>query len=344
MKKIFLLAATAIMILASCTKNEIIQTESDQKVIGFNAFTHLSTKALPITGTNITTETADIQVYSYLMNGTSGTVTGNSLFFSDVLDYASSKWDTNPTRYWPVTTVGDTPSQSLSFFAFYPSTAAVSSYSADNYLTSNANKPSFTYTVPAVATQEDLLVASKELQTYKGCATDGQVDFTLGHALSQIAFSACGKDGNLKYYVTEITIGNGDIKNVGTYTYGTGMSATSGEKNYTYTPTSYPVIEGTTSPTPTVAFTEGNPFFMLMPQTIDLKITVKYYVTDTESPANNILGSSSSPVTKTVTLSSAAWAAGTKYIYTLTLPSDTYPITYSVTVTDWTNSNIAVTL
>src|SRR5574344_1399465 len=149
MKKVFLLAATAILVLASCTKNQIIETPSDQKTIGFSAFTHLSTKALPIIGDNIKTETADIKVYSYLMNGTTGATTPNTAFFDDVLDYTASAWQTDPVRYWPSTTVGTTPSKSLSFFAFYPSDAAVSNYAATNYLTSSDNKPSFTYTVPA---------------------------------------------------------------------------------------------------------------------------------------------------------------------------------------------------
>lgn len=339
MKKVFLLAATAILVLASCTKNQIIETPSDQKTIGFSAFTHLSTKALPITGTNIITEAADIKVYSYLMNGTTGTTTTNTAFFNDVLNYTAPSWQTDPVRYWPSTTVG-TATKSLSFFAFYPFDAAVSNYAADNYLSSSANKPSFTYTVPAVANQKDLLVASKEHQTYTGCATDGQIDFQFAHALSQIAFSAKGKEGNLKYYVKEITIGNSDIKNVGTYTYGGSMVATAaaGTENYTYNPTSYPVITGTTTPTDAVAFTDGNPFLMLMPQTIALKVTVKYYVTDTETPANNILGDSTTPVTKTVTLTSGTWEGGKKYTYILTLPSDTYPITYSVAVTNWSDA------
>src|SRR5574344_277641 len=141
MKKVFLLAATAILVLASCTKNQIIETPSDQKTIGFSAFTHLSTKALPITGTNIITETADIKVYSYLMNDTTGTTTTNTAFFDDVLDYTGSPaaWQTDPVRYWPSTTVGKAPSKSLSFFAFYPSDAVVSNYAADNYLTSSDN-------------------------------------------------------------------------------------------------------------------------------------------------------------------------------------------------------------
>src|SRR5574344_490906 len=264
------------------------------------------------------------------MNGTTGATTPNPAFFDEVLDYTASAWQTDPVRYWPSTTVGTTATKSLSFFAFYPSDTAVSNYAATNYLDSSANKPSFTYTVPAVANQKDLLVASKEHQTYTGCATHGRIDFQFAHALSQIAFSAKGKDGNLKYYVKEITIGNSDIKNVGTYTYGGSMVATAGTENYTYNPTSYPVITGTTSPTAAVAFTDGDPFLMLMPQTIALKVTVKYYVTDTETPANNILGDSATPVTKTVTLTNGTWKGGKKYTYILTLPSDTYPITYSV--------------
>lgn len=342
MKKVFLLAATAILVLASCTKNQIIETPSDQKTIGFSAFTHLSTKALPITGGNIITETANIKVYSYLMNGITSTTTTNTAFFDDVLDYTSSAWQTDPVRYWPSTTVG-TATKSLSFFAFYPSDAAVSNYAADNYLASSANKPSFTYTVPAVADQKDLLVASKEHQTYKGCATDGQIDFQFAHALSQIAFSAKGDMAALKYKVTNITIGNtitADIYPTGTYTYGatTPWSSITGTKTtYSYPNAGFPAagIDGTTV---TVldgkvnSSTVNNTYLMLLPQTVtNSKINVTYSV---EDAAGNVI----LPSTTKTTDITYTWAPGSKYTYILTLPSDTYPITYSVDVTDWNNA------
>lgn len=175
MKKFFILAAAAIVTMASCTKTEVVENAKGQDAISFNAFFHKTTKANLTTGDNI----AAFEVTAMLDNKT---------YFEAVnVSKSGSAWTYSPVQYWPA-------SGSLDFFAWAPTTSGTGIYK-------NAYNV-FTVT-PAqdAASQYDFVVArtqgSKAATTGNGAKNGVTVNFR--HAMSQIAVKVFNGNKNLQY-------------------------------------------------------------------------------------------------------------------------------------------------
>ncbi len=338
MKKIFILASVVIIAMTSCKKDEVIVNNSLNNEIGFSTFTHKTTKATPTTDSNI--KNANIKVYSYLVNGTAAgeAITAVDYFKAHVVNNAGT-WQSDTVRYWPATALTVSGTQRLSFFAFHPSGATLT-WNGAAYKAKTTVKPSFTFAVPVVASQIDLLVASKE-DLHKE-SNSGAVALAFTHALSQVNFSAKGQQGDgVKYTVSKVVIGDkttGDLKNSGTYTYGTGWSNQSGTAKYEYPlQDNSVVIDGLT--VKALGLTAGTGALMLLPQsgTSNVQISVTYKA----ELGSDVLFDG----TKAFTINSLTWAAATKYNYVITLPAGSDLITYTVTITDWTtNTDTPVTV
>lgn len=334
MKKIFLLASIAIMVLAGCSKNEVLDTPATSKAISFDSFIHKATKATPIIG-EASLRGENLGLVSYRMNALVNP-TGATVFFSGPLSYIT-KWDTNPIHYWPSTTWGNDKSESLSFFAYRPSGLA---YNGDAYMANPATKPSFEYTIPNLSTnQEDILVASDENLTYESNTPNGQVNLIFNHALTQVVLMVKGQMNDLGYETTykisSVTIGkdadanNGVLFDYGVYTYGLNWSSLSGHASY-----DYPILAANTNGLIGVAgytnLGDDNAPLMLMPQ--DIAATTAYiHVTYTAEIGETITFDG----TKKVALTAITWEPQNRVVYQLTLPSDAKPITYNVNVSPW---------
>lgn len=334
MKKIFLLASVAVMVMASCAKNEIIEAPATPDAIGFSTYIHKATKATLNTITQVQTA-AQFPIVAYVNthtgNDISQSVSSATDFFTDVLKYASSSWATDIIRYWPSTTVAATPTQTLSFFAYYPS--ADVTYNKSTYPTAY---PTLSYSVvDDPANQIDLLASANDKVSNANGSNDN-VALQLNHILTQVNFALKGDKANLRYVVTALKIGSA-LGNAGVYTFvNNTWNVTAGTKEYTYPAASFASYYTDA----TTALATGTNSFVLMPQALGAsnEISVTYSVRSADGVVE-ILPSS----TKTATLS-GTWAPAESYLYTITLPADLNPIEYTVTVGTWTAAAGAVTL
>jgi hypothetical protein len=216
MKKFFLIAAAAAMVLSSCSKNTVSEDTSEANAINFGTYSGRATKA----GDAFATSTAlpagtsfGVYGYSSLNNQWAvGDFLANFMkdskvtYNSGAADVASSYTDSE-TKYWPKTN-----GIMLSFFGYYP-------YGSATYtpLTSSPEKGigSFTFT-PATdpASQVDFMVSDIEPNlTYAtskaltGSTEDGVVALNFHHTLTQVNIKA-----KLDQVVDGLTVTVGDVK------------------------------------------------------------------------------------------------------------------------------------
>ena len=326
-----------------------------------------------MTNTNVTTS-GDLYVTCYLGNDET-TPTSYSDFFAGELTYSSSKWDTDPTHYWPTTTIGGSETECLSFFA-YSSTVDNTglSFSKNSYPTTY---PQLTYTVQSTsANQKDIIAADPiEKQIYTtNATTNGQADLKFEHILSQIRIKVFGATAGYTYTVTALSIGK-DLNdqstnllyNQGTYqfaalssgarassttpkTTGDGITASyaypvdpAGDNAVSFATTSSSYKDASTAAflgSGTTAAGASYPL-MLMPQTIATgetnadKAAIVITYSVTDGTNTTFNGSKKVALSQTGT---TAWEKGKCYTYALKLAAGDYPITYSVDVTDWSDA------
>src|SRR5574344_1202286 len=132
MKKDFLIAAAAAMVLSSCSKNEVSENNSESNLIGFSSYTGRSaTKAngsfVP-KGTTMLPTGSQFGVYCYHTGATAfvGTSEKANFMLNQLVTYNGTQTETDkndknkytysPSRYWP----SDGASNLLSFIAYYP--------------------------------------------------------------------------------------------------------------------------------------------------------------------------------------------------------------------------------
>lgn len=136
MKKLIIFAATAAAVLSACSKNEVIQKETEATPVSFGVYVPKAATKAGATGT-------------ITVDGTAGTTTslqttGFGVFatYSDGADYAATtgpnfmwntqvstaSWTYSPVKYWPNETIDDgtnaatapANADKLSFFAYAP--------------------------------------------------------------------------------------------------------------------------------------------------------------------------------------------------------------------------------
>ena len=316
MKKFYLIAGAALVMLAGCTKTELVSTENEQKPIAFENFVHKTTKATEAVETTVEANGFGVSAF-YTLNSSSS----SSAYFENIdVAYTSADDRYKTTYYWPL-------EGTMDFYAVYPK---------DYSITSS------TKTIDSFSTEGavDLMVASK---TGESCATHSTtattVPMSFSHVLTQVYFAIKGEEAVNNYKVEKIIL---EAKNGATYTYSTGAWTTpSTDKTYTYyAPSSAVTFKGSNY---VVFGTKADNSLMLIPQS---DVTVKIYYT-VETPAGAVLAkfnedtagnnhqyksfvASSSTVTTDVD-----WAKGTTVKYQLTLPLGGKPIEFTATVNAW---------
>lgn len=340
--------------LSSCSQDEDVSRQSTAKgdILSFSPLfgSAAGTRATATTSANYLTRVADFKVWGYFNGGTEyylGSLGDGGV----VITHTSGKsdWDYKTSTdmvYWP--------SQALNFYAVTPSSDSNISYGGQN----------LTYTVPTdQSKQADVMVAKANSQTKT--SNSGKVSLTFQHQLSQVLFRGITKSDKLSVEVKSITIHN--VRNSVTVPLGTTGTVSQGTaySNYSVGLASAATVSSTST---AAKLTDDNGVLLLAPQTttgwaantttsaadgthqtyleIECKITSK-----TSSGVSYLLGSSTA-YGKTYVPLGATWDAGKRYVYTLQFgtgwdenhnPIST-PITFAVSVSDWSDSASNVSL
>lgn len=328
MKKI-LFAAVAALAIVGCTQNEEFDNLGNKAEIKVGTVVKATTKAAvtdntALQGTGFTVyayNTGEKTIDQVIAAGDLGTP-----FMDGVLaTYGNNVWTlAGGPHYWPL-------NSNVQFFA-YATDAAATGYK----IAVNEIFPSFTYTVDAdAAKQKDFVVAKLTNQT----KTSGTVGLTFTHALTQVNFSAKGKNANLRYKITSIAIQG--VANTGTYSFaGDGTWAATGKEVYTYPTATNDVIQGADYK----ALDQKNGALMLMPQamTADSKIKLSYtvYTVATDGEGNETETLIDEIKDALIELNgTAAWEAGKKVRYNLTLSSEGATVGFTTEVGPWSTTD-----
>lgn len=191
----------------------------------------------------------------------------------------------------------------------------------------------FDYTVPAAASQVDLIAA------YHEATGDNDIDLLYKHVLSQVNFELQNVE-NLKITINSIEFAG--ILSKGTYTFGTGWGATANTAaTYAYdlSGTTFPT-DGTITESKTTLKTATNAL-MLMPQEFtddSATFTINFTLEDMSGSSTPLVANK----TATILLKefdTTTWVAGKRYLYLIDFTNyfaDNF-INFTVDVSDWTN-------
>lgn len=191
MKKYYFLAAGLLLMLGSCSQDDIVEANLGADEIRFAAVTNGSTRAADIY--NPTNMPASFQVSA---------MSQNKVYISDdKIEKQENSWvNTTGTRYWP--------EDAVDFYAHV---------NAGGAFVLNSGAPTFnSFSVASdVGHQVDLLYAVKKGQT----KSETPVTLNFRHALSQIVFKARNESENIFVQIQGVRVMN--VKGSGTYTFPT---------------------------------------------------------------------------------------------------------------------------
>ncbi len=191
MKKYYFLADGLLLMLGSCSQDDIVEANLGADEIRFAAVTNGSTRAAGIY--NPTNMPASFQVSA---------MSQNKVYISDdKIEKQENSWvNTTGTRYWP--------EDAVDFYAHV---------NAGGAFVLNSGAPTFnSFSVASdVGHQVDLLYAVKKGQT----KSETPVTLNFRHALSQIVFKARNESENIFVQIQGVRVKN--VKNSGTYTFPT---------------------------------------------------------------------------------------------------------------------------
>lgn len=188
MKK-FLIGTMAVAALASCSQDELVQ--SNDKEISYSVAANKGSRAEDIFCNN--NLPASFRVWAKTADGT------NYILGDEIKKTADGWVDQVATRYWPAA--------ALDFFA------EVNAGDAFNW---NGGSPTIdNFTVPTDVTAQKDLLYSVVAGATKG--TNNTVAFNFRHALSQVVFKAVNKNAKLHIIIDGVTVGNLTATNTFTY-------------------------------------------------------------------------------------------------------------------------------
>lgn len=193
MKKYYFLAAGLLLMLGSCSQDDIVEANLGADEIRFAAVTNGATRAADIYNPNPENMPASFQVSA---------MSQNKVYISDdKIEKQGNSWvNSTGTRYWPEDAVD-----------FYAHVNAGTTFALNN------GAPTFNnFAVEsAVGSQVDLLYAVKTGQT----KNETPVTLNFRHALSQIVFKARNESENIFVQIKGVKVMN--VKGSGTYTFPT---------------------------------------------------------------------------------------------------------------------------
>lgn len=326
MKKI-LFAAVAALAIVGCTQNEEFDNLGSKAEIKVGTVVKATTKAAvtdntALQGTGFTVyayNTGEKTIDKVIAAGDLGTP-----FMDGVLaTYGNNVWTlADGPHYWPL-------NSNVQFFAYATDAAAT-----DYKIAVDEIFPSLTYRVDAdAAKQKDFVVAKLTDQT----KTSNAVKLSFTHALTQVNFSAKGKNENLKYTITSIAIQG--VANTGTYSFADGTWEATGTEVYTYPTATDAVVTGADYK----ALDQDNGALMLMPQamTANSKIKLSYKVYSVATVDGKVVETLIDEITDSLIEldKSAAWEAGKKVRYNLTLSSEGATVGFTTEVGPWSTTD-----
>ena len=324
MKKLFIIAAAACVALASCVKNEPVQTPEFGDEIAFEApILTTSTKAVEIVEGDFSQDKS-FQVKSYFTSDAAFAVgtdymtqAGEKIWFHD------GAWKAAAAYYWP-------KSGYLHFLAYYPNTATGASIDASGVKFTD-------YEVTANADVD--LMYSDLVEGQQKQETNTPVQLAFHHALSAIEFKVSGSTSP-SYELTGITIKG--IKTTGSFNQNLDDNEKDpawGDPTETSSVLDYvayaaPVVEGVKdgiAVTGTSVFVHNETTdrgskasLILLPQSVEGKtVTVAFKMNGIDQQVDFTL--------------SGQWLMGYRYTYSLTFTPD--EITFSPTATTWETGN-----
>ena len=376
MKKILILAASAALVLAaSCTKNEVVSTVNDeQHAIGFSNY---APRSITRAGTSYIDATvlpngSQFVVYGYANTAATWASTLAPAFMNGVTvtfsgtDSSEATQDYSPVRYWPA---GDAANLDwLSFYGYYPASGAgiaptVTTGLGSYVFTAQDNaKDMIDFMVTDLAKD---YVYGTAAGTDPNVAVDGVVPLTFHHALTkvQFVFQTDNTDAN-----TTITINSATLKNIvkkGTLTvqetFATATNNTSpwapsteaaDKGDYTVTinkATADVDLTNATAGTPVTPkpmTVDNEDIFLMVPQevTTGKNLVIVWTVTTSGVATQNTSTIDLSDINISVGgESSNLWKANKSVIYTITVGLK--PIKFTGSVTAWdTNTNAAISV
>lgn len=338
MKKIFALAAVAVLALASCSNNTLDPQSQKAREINFSTVTGMNTKA-PISGTTYKTTDPTFGIFCYALtagNTWAANSASGQLYMDNVeISYNGTDkiWEPASVYYWPLsgslTFVGYSPYGCNGTVAYTPATKVLT-------VTDFAQ-------AEAVDDQEDLMWATtnpdltdnqstytSELQT----STLLGVNEVFHHALSQVKFNV-KKAAGLEAYTLTVNSITFKAYNKGTLTVTNDSPAWSAQAFLTGGAAFDFDTEGSdvVAPNNTSDFAAFGVANMPVPQTLATGVqtfTITYSLEKDGVDLGQKTVSNQDLLGATVT----AWAANTIYNYNIVI--DLNKIYFNPTVVDWT--------
>ena len=365
MKKTFLLAAAAALLLASCGKNEVFVPAQEDIPIGFNNYAPRSlTKADgSLVDSGALNEGARIGVYGYsteAVNLATGFTTEPVFMTDAVVDYGTNTSATatasDPVRYWPKTITN-----LLSFFAYYPQE---STNISGKPTASTAGMGTFTFTqAGAVADMEDFMISNVANDQYywktgepenaSGVkATEGVVPLVFNHMLTKVNFKFCTA---ADYSPVTITVNSATIaketlsETVITPSFTAGTAGTLGTTSFSYSSsTAYDAditipfaatgqLLNTTATLNNGTAGTGTDVtnFLFVPQTLsdDVKVTINYTINQNGTETNNTATVQLNQITNASSVAITQWGINNFITYTFQIGLKN--ILFTGTVDSW---------
>ena len=332
--KVILFAGAAVLALAACSKNEVVET--NDHAIGFSNYIPKTVTgradATFVNGNDLVSG-QEFVVYGYNQKAADFSTTLNPKFMPGVqvtykggntLETAGNN-TYSPTRYWPK----DEANNKLAFYAYYP----VSSYIQPT-VTEGLGK--YVVTVDTDPSKNvDFLVADLvKDQAYSKTENTGAVKLNFKHQLAKVKFlvNTNVEDTDTKVTLNSLTVKK--VKTTGTLTpaYETDFSTAWSDQA---TPTDFPVystdmVLGSTAVTNDDAHT-----YLMVPQTLgdDVVATVVYtYQTGSDEAVKNTVDVKLNTI-KARDAAITSWEKNNNIVYTFTIGLQ--PIKFAATVSAW---------
>lgn len=274
-------ALAALLLLAGCSQNEIIEVSPDAAPpVGFKVFTDAQTRGLVTNGNassaNTTTgiQTTGFGVFAYYTGQSAWNNTGSftpNFMYNQKVTY-SSGWTYTPVKYWP-----NTEGDKISFFAYAPHNSnSNTGILFTTTTTTTTGAPKLNFTLQTTPQNMVDLVVTNATQTGNDKTIDVQkktsnVSFLLKHVLTRASFQAkldaslTGNSATTHVYVTGMRILGTSLRNDPNGNAGNNVTANNDSKFYNAA--TYQWSDGTWNYTTTTtkqaaAYELGNTSFM----------------------------------------------------------------------------------
>lgn len=331
------LIATATMAVTSCSNDELTnaETANDQTAINFSTYLGRA----PQSRAGVTETGANMGVYAFLTTSKYDSETSmapNFMCNQEVKsaakeDNSGYTWSYTPVKYWPNNTT-----DMISFFAYAPYNASGITMSSKEV----GGTPTATVTLQDADNMIDFVAGNAMNKTYSN-STSGNVNFTLKHEMTRVAFKATTTvEAGTVVTIKKVTLSGAKLYSTGKYTFSTSDNSEHGSwevsDNSSFT-LSVPVNEEGIVLSKDANTKDIYSYLFLIPvdklEEGGVKATIEYDITTTDGSLKD--GSITTSATKVVNLTAETLAKGSAYVYTFNIGLNA--VTLSATVAGWDN-------